>query len=79
LPWPAEPATAPDLEVSWLRDEFVGYISSWSATNRHAKAHGYSAFETFARDLAAAWPDGERRRVAWPLIIKLARKLDASS
>jgi ubiquinone/menaquinone biosynthesis C-methylase UbiE len=74
LPWP--PIEPPEIEmaVEWTRDEFLGYASSWSATNRMRKAIGLAEFEAFCGRLAALWPDGERRRVRWPLILRTARR-----
>ena len=74
LPWPAEPTPKMEIAVEWTRDELAGYLSSWSATNRHAQAHGLSAFEQFTSELRAQWPDGERRHITWPLVIKRARR-----
>jgi ubiquinone/menaquinone biosynthesis C-methylase UbiE len=73
LPWPLLDTPEIDMAVQWTRDELLGYASSWSATNRLRKARGPEAFETFCRELAARWPDDERRRVAWPLLLKVAR------
>lgn len=76
LPWPPidHPPVEIEMAVDWTRDEFLGYASSWSATNRLHKAKGPADFEAFCARVAALWPEGERRRVRWPLILKLARR-----
>lgn len=73
LPWPMLESPAIEMAVSWTRDEFLGYASSWSATNRLGKARGPGDFEAFCARVAVRWPDGEPRRVQWPLILKVAR------
>lgn len=78
LRWPADwPAIAtPPLAMTetWTRDEFVGYVSTWSATSRYVAARGAAGVDAFVARLATAWPDGERREVRWPLTVKLARR-----
>lgn len=78
MPWPAveAPVLEPVLEMAaeWTRDEVVGYVSTWSATARLVAAEGTGPFDAFRAALAAAWPDGERRLVRWPLTVRLARR-----
>jgi SAM-dependent methyltransferase len=74
LPWPAVSAPALEMTADWTRDELAGYVSSWSATGRLAELSGPAAFDAFRASMAAVWPDGERRRVRWPLTFRLARR-----
>ncbi|MDQ3370466.1 MAG: class I SAM-dependent methyltransferase [Myxococcota bacterium] len=74
MPWPTVPAPEIDMQVAWLRDELVGYVSTWSATALLAAQHGPAALEALRAELAATWPADERRTVRWPLAIRLARR-----
>lgn len=75
LPWPSVPTFDVTLEAAWTCEELAGYVSSWSATNELRKQHPDStAFQTLCDELAATWREGERRRVHWPMIMKLARR-----
>ena len=74
LPWPAGSAPPLEMTADWTRDELAGYVSSWSATGRLVERDGPAAFDAFRASLAATWPDGERRRVRWPLTFRLARR-----
>ncbi|MBA2543105.1 MAG: methyltransferase domain-containing protein [Deltaproteobacteria bacterium] len=74
LPWPAIDPPEIEMAIDWTREEFLGYASSWSATNRLLAARGPGDFEAWCARLAAVWPDGERRRVRWPLLLKLGRR-----
>ncbi|MBA3821968.1 MAG: class I SAM-dependent methyltransferase [Deltaproteobacteria bacterium] len=74
MPWPAVPARPIDMELAWLREELVGYVSTWSATALLVAQHGSAAFDALRAELAATWPDDERRIVRWPLAIRLARR-----
>lgn len=74
-PWPEVtlPAIAQVMVEHWSRADVLGYLGTWSATNRQRDAHGPAAFEELAARLAATWPDDERRDVRWPLVIRGAR------
>lgn len=74
LPWPPIGPPAMEMTASWTRDELFGYITTWSATARFVAAGGADRLEAVRGELAAIWPDGERRIVRWPLTIKLARR-----
>jgi hypothetical protein len=74
MPWPAVAAPAIEMTADWTRDELVGYASSWSATARLVEVQGQGPFDAFRAALARVWPDGERRRVRWPLAVRLARR-----
>lgn len=74
LPWPRLESPAIEMAVAWTRDQFVGYATSWSATDRLCKARGPGELDAFRARLAALWPGDEPRRVRWPLILKVARR-----
>jgi SAM-dependent methyltransferase len=74
MPWPEVEAPPLEMTASWTRDELFGYITTWSATSRFVAAGGGPRLEELREQLAAIWPDGERRDVRWPLTIKLARR-----
>jgi SAM-dependent methyltransferase len=73
-PWPAVEAPAIDMRATWTRDELIGYVATWSASVMLVDTVGTGPFETFRDQLAAVWPDEERRTVTWPLAIRLARR-----
>ncbi len=74
MPWPAVPAESIEMSADWDRDELVGYVSTWSATVKLVQTVGSAPFEALRRELAAVWPDGERRTVRWPLALRFARR-----
>lgn len=72
LPWPLLESPGFEMDVRWTRDEFLGYASSWSATNRLCKARGPAELDAFRARVAALWPADDHRRVRWPLILKVS-------
>ncbi len=74
LPWPAVEPPAIEMTARWTRDELLGYISTWSATQRLVAREGPAAYERLRDQLAVSWPEHERKLVRWPLTIKLSRR-----
>lgn len=72
LPFPYPEIDPPDLaiELAWSRQELLAYVDTWSAMRAAEKAIGRKPYDDLARQLAKVWPDGERRKVRWPLSIR---------
>jgi len=63
------------MKVDWTLAQLTGYLRTWSATVRFVEAHGHDPVVALERDLAVHWdtPDG-RRRVSWPLSLRVGRR-----
>ena len=73
---PIDEVAAPTLHIesSLSLAEFGGYVRTWSATNRLAKAIGRDPVVDLEDELRAAWGrDGERRLVRWPIHVRAGR------
>jgi len=76
IPFPfAEVATpALSLEAVWTLPQLTGYLRSWSATTRCAKALGRDPVVAVEEALWGVWgPPDSARRVSWPLTIRAGR------
>jgi SAM-dependent methyltransferase len=73
-PWPEVAAPAMEITTSWTRDELLGYLGTWSATQRLTAAKGPAPYRELCEAVAREWPDTERRLLRWPVVIKLARR-----
>jgi hypothetical protein len=62
------------MTAQWTRAELLGYLATWSATQRLTKAVGEKPYRDLCDAVAARWPEDERREVTWPLAIRLARR-----
>ena len=79
LPFPFESITVPPfaMQVDWTLPQYLAYLRSWSASQRHLAATGHDAVALLADDFAAAWGDPARaRRVAWPLAVRAGKRAD---
>lgn len=73
IQFPFEELHAPNftLVVSWSRSHFLGYLASWSATQKYMKANGKNPLEDFLQELQALWKDETSLDVTFPLFLRL--------
>lgn len=77
LPFPFEEIEHPAyvIEASWSLNDLVGYLCSWSATQKFIEAHGRHPIEEIRAELADAWgPEETRHTVRWPLTMRVGRR-----
>jgi SAM-dependent methyltransferase len=76
LPFPFDELAPPRFKMvqSWNLERVLGYLESWSATQRYRKDTGRDPLALIADQLKAAWGDPERERdVVWPLNVRVGR------
>lgn len=76
LPFPFDEVAAPalQLELKWDLDALIGYVSTWSAVQRYAKARGIDPLGELRERLEMAWNSAaELRSVVWPLHLRVGR------
>jgi SAM-dependent methyltransferase len=70
---PIEPVSF-NMELRWNLTELMGYMSTWSSTQRYIRSKGTDPLQQIAESLSAAWGPGEqKRRVRWPLHFRVGR------
>lgn len=77
LPFPFIEIAAPPFEMAleWTLEHLLGYLRTWSATQRFIEANGNDPLEGVGADLRSAWGDsGQLRRVVWPLTLRTGRR-----
>lgn len=82
LPFPFAPVEAPSfmMRADWNLAQFLAYLRSWSATQRHAKRTGIDAVEAATPELAAAWGDPVALRAArWPFFTRVGAWADVAT
>lgn len=76
LPFPFEIITAPAFTMSahWDLNHLLGYLDTWSSTQRFRAERLEDPVEQIRPDLCAAWGDREEiRLVTWPLHVRVGR------
>jgi SAM-dependent methyltransferase len=77
LSFPFHEIDAPQFEITvqWNLDHLLGYLRTWSSTQRFIEAKGSNPLEQIMDELRSAWGKREQTRsVTWPLIVRVARK-----
>lgn len=78
--WPFEPIEVPGfaLTAEWELGQLIGYLSSFSAVVRCAKATGSEPVQAFVEQFARQWGDAHTaRRIRWPLKLHCRRRTPA--
>ena len=76
LPFPFARVDAPDFEMAerWSLPQYLAYLRSWSASQRHLARTGTDAVAALEDGFAEAWGDpGTHRVVTWPLLLRAGR------
>jgi SAM-dependent methyltransferase len=77
LPFPYDRFTVPELNMQerWTLDQLVGYVATWSATQRFREVQKADPTVQLAEELIGAWGDPTSARwVRWPLSLGVGRK-----
>jgi hypothetical protein len=62
------------LEKQWNLGELLGYLNTWSATQRFISQNGFNPLEKLADRLAGVWVDPEsKKRIEWPLHLRVGK------
>lgn len=76
LAFPFPEIVAPPFEMAaeWTVNQMIGYLRTWSATQRFMAAHQRDPLDAIKNELQSAWGDaGESRRVVWPLSVRVGQ------
>lgn len=76
IPFPFEPIAVPafTINVDWDLAGIVGYIASWSATQRYKDANGKDPVGPLNAALSRIWGAPRRKRaLSWPLSVRAGR------
>jgi SAM-dependent methyltransferase len=75
LPFPFDPLGAPPfvMEARWTGEEFLGYLETWSTMRKLEQEDGRERIDAFREEFLRAWGSVGRRRVQWPLALRVGR------
>ena len=62
-----------EATLNWQREDLLGYIGSWSAVQKYIKINGRSPVPIIEEEIKKLWPEGEVKKVAFPIYLKLGR------
>lgn len=75
IPFPFEQIATPEffIKVNWTLEQFTGYLSSWSATQKYIKVNQKDPVEPLSTHLRSLWKPGEIKLATFPLFMKVGR------
>jgi ubiquinone/menaquinone biosynthesis C-methylase UbiE len=73
--FPFREISCPDfyIRVEWTFDQFIGYLSSWSATQKYIQKYKTDPLPDFSSTLKTCWKEDAIRSVTFPIFMKLGR------
>src|SRR5215472_8175097 len=78
FPFPEKNTLSFQMNADWNMEHLLGYLRSWSATQRFMTARSEDPLEQISGDLRSIWGNPRRHpRVTWPLILRVGVKGDA--
>lgn len=75
LPFPFDEIASPpfQIEMRWSLGHLLGYLRTWSATQRFIAAHSQDPVDAIQKDLARAWGEADERDTVWPLSLRIGK------
>lgn len=61
------------IELNWTREQFTGYLESWSAVRNYMKARQSSPIDLIREELDYIWNNEETQPVSFPVFLKIGR------
>ncbi|GAB3195735.1 class I SAM-dependent methyltransferase [Pontibacter aydingkolensis] len=75
IPFPYKEVSCPGFEIkaTWTREQFMGYLSSWSSVQHYIKQQGTSPLPDLKAQLLEQWPDGKSIEVTFPVFMRIGK------
>lgn len=62
-----------EIKTQWTLDQFEGYLTSWSATQKFIHANGFNPVENFIQTVRELWKENETKSVTFPVFLRLGK------
>lgn len=75
IPFPFKKIEAPSFSIKarWTLDQYTGYLSTWSATQKFIQEKGFDPIPARLPQLAKHWPQNEQKEIHFPVFLKLGQ------
>src|SRR4029450_3916806 len=74
FPYPEMPTPALEIRHRWSLEDLLGYVGTWSATQRAREVTGKDPVPRLREARHPLWGRDVRRMVRWPLSIRVGRR-----
>lgn len=77
FPFPELEPPALVMQENWNLGQLLGYVGTWSATQRFRDAVGHDPVDRLGQGLERHWGDpSARRRILWPISLRIGLRRD---
>jgi ubiquinone/menaquinone biosynthesis C-methylase UbiE len=75
IPFPFQEIAPPALNITahWTRQQYVGYLNSWSSTQHYLEKNGNNPVLLISDELKRHWKDDEMKTFTFPLLMRVGR------
>ncbi|MEM6423580.1 MAG: class I SAM-dependent methyltransferase [Cyanobacteria bacterium P01_H01_bin.119] len=75
IDFPFEEIETPNFTMTtqWSLDHLLGYLNTWSATQRYIAQQGQNPLESMHTAFAEAWGKPDTRSICWPLHLRVGK------
>jgi ubiquinone/menaquinone biosynthesis C-methylase UbiE len=67
------PSKTFEINLQWTKEQFTGYLTSWSAVQHYIKQKKSSPIALIEKELNEIWSDEEARAIAFPVYLRIGR------
>jgi SAM-dependent methyltransferase len=76
FPFPELPVPSFEMQAHWTLEQLLGYVGTWSATQRCREVLGSDPVAKLREQLARHWGEaGTVRSITWPVSLRVGRRL----
>jgi SAM-dependent methyltransferase len=69
------PSRTFEINLQWTKEQFTGYLSSWSAVQHYIKQKNSSPIVLIEKDLDELWNDEDTRAISFPVYLRIGRRV----
>ena len=73
FPFPEIETPAFSIRCQWTFEQFMGYLSSWSAVQHFIRENGQSPLAGFKEELKPLWKEQEVKAIHFPVFMRVGR------
>jgi SAM-dependent methyltransferase len=72
IPFPFEEIASPaiNIQAHWTRDQFIGFLNSWSSVQHYIKKNGENPVDLIAPGIMKNWAEEEIKEIRFPLFMR---------
>jgi len=76
IPFPFKEIESPGFSMNyqWELEQVIGYFNTWSAVQHYIRKNNENPVDEFSKELRKAWGGVGRRKVSFPVFIRVGRK-----